>query len=155
MTIQTDYYGEVEYEKEDLLIFPDGLLGFPDLKNYLPLCLNEDDVSMLLMQSTERPEVAFVVIDPVCLCADYAPSLTPEELSYLKVSDSGELSYYAICILRDNYLENTINLKCPIAINPHTRIGIQVILNNHLYQYRHTLDSFPCIKDSVNTQTEE
>lgn len=149
MTIQTEYYGEIDFEESDILYFPDGFLGFPGLKNYLPLCLNENDDSILLMQSTEQPDVAFAVINPVYLCADYTPVLTPEELSYLKASDSGELSYYAICVVRENYLENTVNLKCPIAINPLTRTGIQVILNNHLYQCRHTLDSFPGIAKAI------
>ena len=32
MKIHTDYYGEIEYSKEDLVTFPEGLFGFPDLK---------------------------------------------------------------------------------------------------------------------------
>lgn len=152
MTIQTDYYGEVEYSESDLLYFPDGFFGFPDLKNYLPLLLNEEDDSMLLMQSTERSEVAFVVINPFVLCADYSPSLTPEELSCLKASDIWELSYFVICVIRDNYLENTVNLKCPIVINPQTRTGMQVILENSPYGHRHKLSSFPALGSTANTE---
>ena len=40
-----------------------------------------------------------------------------------------------------NYLDGTVNLKCPLAINPDTRKGIQVILSNADYDYRHTLRS--------------
>ena len=145
MKIQTDYHGEVEYEKEDLVTIPDGLFGFADLKYYLPLCLNDEDDSLILLQSTEQPEVAFIVMNPVLLRADYSPLLTQEELSYLGVSDSGELSYYVICVLKDNYLDNTVNLKCPLAINPQTRVGMQVILENSPYGFRHKLSSFPCI----------
>ena len=67
MTIQTDYYGLIEYKEEDLIILPEGLFGFPDLKRYLPLMMDENDDSMLLFQSVERPEVAFVLINPTCL----------------------------------------------------------------------------------------
>lgn len=151
MIIQTDYYGEVEYEEKDLICFPDGFFGFPDLKNYLPLLLDEEDDSMLLMQSTERSEVAFVVINPFVLDSDYAPSLTPEELSCLKASDSCELSYFVICVIHENYLENTVNLKCPLVINPQTRTGMQVILENSRYGHRHKMSSFPVLSDSVNT----
>ena len=38
--IHTDYYGDVSYTDEDLIFFPDGLFGFPDLRRYLPLYLN-------------------------------------------------------------------------------------------------------------------
>ena len=131
MTIQTDY-GVVEYKQEDLVIFPDGLFGFPKLTRYLLLRLNEeeDDDSMLLMLSVEDPNVVFVLINPFFLCPDYSPRLAPEELSCLQCSDNGELSYYAICVVRNDYLENTVNLKCPLVINPNTRHGMQVILKN-------------------------
>lgn len=146
MIIKTDYYGDVEYEKEDLFYFPDGLFGFPELKYYLPLCPNAEDDAMLLLQSTEQPDIAFVVINPLFLSPDYAPTLTSPELSYLKVSDSEELSYYVICIVRDNYLENTVNLKCPLAINPQTHTGMQIILEDSRYEYRHSFSSFTAIR---------
>lgn len=146
MIIKTGYYGDVEYKKEDLFFFPDGLFGFPELKYYLPLCPNPEDDSLLLFQSTDQPDIAFVVINPVFLCPDYAPSLSPSELAYLKVSDSEELSYFVICVVRDNYLENTVNLKCPLAINPQTHTGMQIILEDSGYEYRHHLSSFTTIR---------
>jgi len=152
MTIQTDYYGEVEYENADLITAIDDLFGFPNLKYFLPLCLNEEDDSMILMQSTENPEVAFVVINPYLLCSDYAPVLTPEELRCLEVTDPGELSYFAICVLRDNFLENTVNLKCPFVMNPVTRKGMQVILNGTSYGFRHKFSSFLGTAQPVNSE---
>ena len=53
MTLQTDY-GTVEYEQEDLLIFPDGIFGFPNLTKYLLLRMKESDDSLLLMLSVEE-----------------------------------------------------------------------------------------------------
>lgn len=151
MTVETDYYGEVEYEQSDLITIPEGFLGFSDLKYYLPICISDDgEDSLLLMQSTEQPHIAFVVINPAFLCPDYSPVLSQEELSFLDVSDSGELSYFALCVIQDNYLENTVNMKCPLAINPQTRVGKQVILENPDYDYRHKISSFPGIMDSQN-----
>ena len=126
MTIQTDY-GMVEYQEEDLLIFRDGLFGFPQLTRYLLLRMNDEDDSILLMLSVEESKVVFVLINPFFLTPDYSPVLAPEELACLESEDSGELSYYAICVVQNDYLENTVNLKCPLVINPKTRHGIQVI----------------------------
>lgn len=148
MKIQTEYYGEIEYQKEDLVFFTDGLFGFPDLKNYLPLYLNENDDSVILFQSVEQPEIAFVTMNPMYLSPDYTPDLTPEELSYLSVSDSGDLSYYVVCVVKDDYLENTVNLKCPLAINPQIRVGMQLILEGSPYGFHHKLGSFPALTDS-------
>lgn len=149
MTIQTDY-GVVEYETKDLFIFSDGIFGFPKLTKYLLLCLNEGDDSMLLMLSTEDSKVEFALINPFLLCPDYAPALKLEELACLDAKDNSELSYYSICVVKENYLENTVNLKCPLVINPQTRRGIQVILENSSYGHRHELRSFPTIANSTN-----
>ncbi len=110
MTIQTDY-GMVEYQEEDLLIFRDGLFGFPQLTRYLLLRMNDEDDSILLMLSVEESKVVFVLINPFFLTPDYSPVLAPEELACLESEDSGELSYYAICVVQNDYLENTVNLK--------------------------------------------
>ncbi len=145
MTIQTDY-GAVEYSPEDLITFSDGIFGFPKLTDYLLLRMGEgDDDSILLMLSVEDPNVVFVLINPFFLCPDYSPSLAPQELDCLDVKDSGDLSYYVICVVRDEYLENTVNLKCPLAINPQTRCGIQLILENGSYEYCHRLGDFPSV----------
>lgn len=151
MTIETDY-GTADYEEENLITFVDGLFGFPALKRYLFLSLDENDDSMLMMQSVEDVSVGFALVNPYVLYPDYSPELTPEELSCLKVTDKGELSYYSVCVVHSDYLENTVNLKCPLVINPETRQGIQVILENSSYGYRHKLRSFPSVMDSVNME---
>ena len=142
MTIHTDYYGEVEYEKEDLVFFADGLFGFPELRYYLPLYLEDGDESVILMQSTENPDISFVTMNPMSFYQDYQPCLKPEELSILSAQDSGDLSYYVICVMKEDYLDNTVNLKCPLVINPGTRTGMQVILEGSHYGFQHRLGSF-------------
>lgn len=152
MTIETDY-GTVDYEKDDLITFSDGLFGFPDLKNYLFLSLDEEteDNLMLVMISVDEPRIGFVIVNPLFLCPDYSPVLTQEELACLGVKESGELAYYAICSMRSNYLDNTVNLKCPVVVNPETHCGIQVILENSPYDYRHAMRSFSTVMDSKDS----
>ena len=161
MIINTDYYGSVEYTKEELVAFPEGLFGFPDLKNYLPLGLDDGDGSLLLLQSVENPQIAFFLIHPSSFLPDYDPVLQPEELQQLHAKTSGELTFYSICIVHGDYLENTVNLKCPLAINPVTRQGMQVILNGTGYGYRHRLgdllNNITCEggADCVNSETQK
>lgn len=95
MIINTHYYGSVEYTEEELVTFPEGLFGFSDLKQYLPLGLDDGDGSLLLLQSIENPDIAFFLINPPAILPDYCPALQPEELDFLQVSSSDELSYYS------------------------------------------------------------
>ena len=75
MKTQTGYYGETEYNPSDLIVVAEGFFGFPELKQFLPLRLDEDNDSLLLMQSVENSQVAFVVIAPTILCPDIPLSL--------------------------------------------------------------------------------
>ncbi len=157
MILETDSYGEIEYETKDLITFPDGVFGFPDLKHYLLLSLSEGDNSILLMLSADQPEIVFAIIDPLVICQDYSPALTTAELSFLNVRDDGDLSYYAICTIRskENYLQNTVNLKCPLVIDPVSRRGMQVILSDPAYYYRHKFSSFQTVTQNADVQMEE
>lgn len=147
MQLHTKDYGVIDYEEKDLFHFPDGLFGFSEVQHYLPLCLNEEeDSTILLLQGVENPEVAFVVINPFSLDPDYAPNLNEEELTYLGVKDAEELSYYVTCVLQADYLDNTVNLKCPLVINPENHKGMQVILEASGYEYKHTLGSFESVQ---------
>ena len=86
-----------------------------------------------------------MVIAPTILCPDYSPDLTAEDLASLEAESSNELSYYAVCVIKNNYLEDTVNLKCPLAINPKTKAARQVILENTNYGYRHKLSTFSSV----------
>ncbi len=150
LTLDTRDYGTIEYEESDLIHFTDGLFGFNELKDYIPLVLDEnEDNTILLLQSIENTDIAFVIINPFTLDPDYNPVLSPEELSYLDVKSENDLSYYVICVLRNNYLENTVNMKAPVVINPDKRIGMQVILNQSEYDFRKKLSSFSTVQDGL------
>ncbi|MCI8565467.1 MAG: flagellar assembly protein FliW [Lachnospiraceae bacterium] len=157
MILETDSYGEIEYQEQDLITFPDGVFGFPDLKRYLLLSLTEGDDTVLLMLSVDQPEIVFAIVNPLVFCKDYVPSLSAAELSFLDAKDDGELSYYAICTIRSNedYLKNTVNLKCPLVIDPISRRGIQVILPNPAYHYRHKFSSFQVVAETAAPQQTE
>ncbi|WP_330365068.1 flagellar assembly protein FliW [Oribacterium sp. NK2B42] len=156
LTLETKDYGTIEYEESDLIHFTDGLFGFNDLKDYIPLVLDEnEDSTILLLQSIENTDIAFVIINPFTLDPDYNPVLSPEELSYLNVKSENDLSYYVICVLKNNHKENTVNMKAPIVINPDKRIGMQVILSQSEYGFRHKLSSFATVQEGLEVKASE
>jgi flagellar assembly factor FliW len=138
----TKYFGEVEYEQEDVLTFSDGLFGFEDEKSFLLLPFEGGRHRLLCMQSVQTPGLAFVVMDPFSLCPGYNPVLQPEELKNLGVKDSQELGYYVLCMVKNPVSESTVNLRCPVAVDPQTRKAQQVILETDQYHMRHPLTEF-------------
>ena len=141
MVTDTKYFGEIEYESDELIHFADGLFGFEEEKDFLLLPFEETG-TLFSLQSVATPHLTFVVIDPFSLTDEYAPVLQPEELKSLGVEKSEDLFYYTMCAMKDPISESTVNLKCPIAINEGTRQAVQVILENGPYFMRHRLADF-------------
>lgn len=148
MKLQTKYFGEISYEEGDIITFPSGLFGFEEEHGFLLLPFEGSASTLLCFQSVATPALAFVVMDPFALRPDYAPELQPGELKSLGVESSQELGFYVLCVVKKPVSDSTVNLKCPVAIHPETRIARQVILETDAYEMRHPLSEFkegtPC-----------
>lgn len=142
MRLNTKYFGEISYEAEDVLEFPNGLFGFESEKQFLLLPFAGSDGNMLCLQSTRQSTPAFIAMNPFALKPDYAPVLSGEELRQLGAARSEDLCYYVMCVVREPVGESTVNLRCPVAVNPDLRRAMQVILDTEEYHMRHRLDEF-------------
>ncbi len=141
MKTQTKYFGEIDYKKEELLTFPKGLFGFEEEQSFLLIPFS-DEGTLFSLQSVSTPELAFTLMHPFSLAPDYAPQLRAEELEMLGAKQSEELYYYVMCTVKQPARESTVNMRCPLAINPETRIAMQVILEDDAWQMRHKLAEF-------------
>ena len=139
MKLQTKYFGEIEYDADDILTFPNGLYGFDDEHEFLLIPFEGSAGSLLCLQSRTTPTLAFILMDPFALQPDYLPILPKAELSALGANKSDELCYYVMCVVKQPIGDSTVNLKCPVAINPTTRVSVQVILDTNEYEMRHRL----------------
>ncbi len=75
MKVQTTRFGEIDIADEKVIYFPDGLIGFEDCKQYFVLH-KDGKSSVWWLQSCERPEVAFILTDPLNFMPDYEPTIT-------------------------------------------------------------------------------
>lgn len=140
MQLDTKYFGQIEYDPEDILIFSNGLFGFEEETRFLLLPFAGSDV-MLCLQSVQTAALAFIVMNPFLLKPDYAPELRSEELHMFGVSKSQELCFYVLCAVKKPVSESTVNLKCPIVIHDLTRQSMQVILESDAYEMRYPLSA--------------
>ena len=142
MKLQTKYFGEIDYEAGDIVKFPVGPFSFEDEHEFLLLPFEGSAGSLLCFQSIQTPALAFVAMDPFSLSPAYAPVLQPRELKDLGVQDRQELGFYVLCVVKKPVSDSTVNLKCPVAIHPETRVARQVILDSDAYEMRHPLAQF-------------
>lgn len=142
MKLATKYFGEIEYDGEDVLFFTKGLFAFEEEKEFLLLPFADSGGMLLCLQSVGRSELAFVVMNPFSLKGDYAPELEREELAALEAEDSRQLCFYVLCVVKDPVSHSTVNMKCPVAINDENHRAMQVILEDGDYGMRHLLSEF-------------
>ncbi|MEG0689031.1 MAG: flagellar assembly protein FliW [Hungatella sp.] len=137
MNTNTRYFGDITYEEKDILHLPDGLFGFEKEKQYVLIHFEEGDSSLLCLQSLQEESLAFVLTDPFWMKPDYDPQLSKDDMEFLQLSTDSVVSFYAICVIHEPLEDSTMNLMCPIAINPVTRRAKQVVLDNTAYTFRH------------------
>lgn len=142
MKLQTKFFGQIEYEQSQVISFPVGIPGFSEEKRFLLLPFAGSETAMLCLQSTLTPELAFVVLDPFRFSDSYAPVLQESELQQLQAEKPEDLYYYVLCNLSKPVSDSTVNLRCPLAINPDMLIGQQIIMDTDEYDMRYPLSEF-------------
>jgi len=140
MIVKTKYFGEMELTEEEKIYFPEPLPGFEGMFNYVIIQFYSDSDSLLCLQSLENPDLAFVLINPLYVIEKYSPPLAAEDLKWLKAKSDTPLAFYSIAVVHDNWKDSTINLKCPIVVNPEKMLGRQIILEDASYSMRHPVD---------------
>jgi len=136
MKVQTTRFGPIEVDQERLIHFPQGLLGFPDNGDFALLQIN-DEGNFFWLQSVRRPEIAFVVCDPVLFVPDYQVPVKTEDFEKIELKNIKDAQVLVIVNKVDRTL--TGNLQGPLVINALTRQGRQLVLSEKKYSTRHPL----------------
>ena len=135
MKIKTKIFGEIEIEENKTINFPGGIIGFPDMKEYILIFEEkkentESKASISWLQSLEEPSLALPVVDPLFLIKDYEPTVEDELLKPLGEIKPEELLILTAITVPADIEQMTVNLRAPIVINSETRRGCQVIAEN-------------------------
>jgi flagellar assembly factor FliW len=128
--INTTRFGELEVNKEDIINFNEGLLGFEDIKKYFVVDPG-DNTLILWLQSTENPEIAFPIIEPKIFKPDYVAKLLPTDMNSVDLEDISEAKIYSILTIPANIKEMSANLKAPVVINNKKKIAKQIVLQDN------------------------
>ena len=141
MVIHTKYFGKMDVAEDEKIEFPEPLLGFEGSPHFILVRFYDEPDSLFCLQSVASPETAFVLVDPIYVVENYTVSLSPDDLKTLQADDDTPLAFYCVAVVHDDWKDSTINLRCPIAVNPEKRLGKQLIMDNSSYSMRHPIDS--------------
>jgi len=138
VTIQTERFDEIRVRPNEILFFPEGLLGFADRKRFV-LVHEGAYAPFLWLQSTEDPCLCFVVVDPLTFAPDYRVEIKQSEIESLQLLSVDRAKVLAIVVVRENPEDITANLQGPLVINPEKGLGKQVVLLTDKYHTRHPI----------------
>jgi len=141
MKINTLRFGEVELEEARIFEFKLPIIGFNELKKFVILDLNKDNIFKWL-QSVEDPSLAFPVISIFSLNLDYTIDLPDNVVEALNIKQVESILVLNIAsIPQDNPQGTTVNLLAPLVFNLDENIAGQIILSGSGYDI-----SFPLFK---------
>ena len=136
--VKTSRFGEIEVKKDDVIELPSGLIGFPELKEFV-LLDHDKDSPFKWLQSLDDGTIAFVLINPLLFKSDYEVEVTEAEVSDLTLENEEDAVISVIVTMPTNPQQMTANLKAPLIFNLKNRRGKQIILTTNTYTPRHNI----------------
>lgn len=128
MEVLTREKGKIEIADENLLTIPDGLFGFENYSKYA--LIDSDYMPFIWLQSCEDVNLAFLIVDPFRISADYEADIDDETLSKIGITRPEDLIIMTIVTVPKDGSAITANFQGPLVINKQNNKCMQVILND-------------------------
>jgi len=153
MKIVSERFGELELDTDNVIQFPNGLIGFPNEHEFVLLRPRENSAVGWLHSAT-NPKLAFPVVGTEALELEY-PDVPVEEAVRLAAVGGNEESVCMMAVLSVSSagLDATVNLLAPIIVNVETRRGAQILLEHSRFSTREPFVLFT--GDDENDQSPE
>ncbi|MGE5579867.1 MAG: flagellar assembly protein FliW [Bacillota bacterium] len=136
MKVVTKRFGTLEVDPGSILTFPEGLIGFPDCRDFVVVDYQVAGDCVRWLQSVTEPALGFVTLDPKAVFPDYDPEFCPTDLELLD-SKPDELVLLSVVTVPRDVRRMTANLQAPLVINPKKRVARQVITTSPEYTTKH------------------
>jgi flagellar assembly factor FliW len=137
-TFTSSQLGEVEICEENVLTFPDGVLGFEDCTRYL-LVEDPEQEPFVWMQSLDEADLCFVTCDPLLFFPDYKVRASHGDMESIQLEKVEQARIQVILVVPQNPMDITANLQGPIIVNQDKRLCKQLVLLDEEYTTKHRL----------------
>ncbi|HNR99883.1 MAG TPA: flagellar assembly protein FliW [Planctomycetota bacterium] len=134
--LATARFGEVAAREDDIVFFPRGLLGFPDIARYAVIARPEDGPFRRL-QAVERLDLSFVIADPLIFFPRYRLPAAAEQLRLIDLTVPADGIVAALFTVPRDPRLITANLQAPIVFNTRAHLAMQLILSAPEYTAAH------------------
>ncbi len=131
LVVSTDRFGDLTVDPDDVIDFPDGLVGFAMVTQVIAVPVNDDGLFWWL-QAVDDPGLAFLAVVPWAFFADYEPEVPADVQAQLTLEEADDALVYCLVTIHDDPRRFTANLLGPVIVNRRRRLGRQVVLDADL-----------------------
>lgn len=124
MRIETQRFGALQVEEQELFLFPQGLIGLETLRQWM-LVPDPENPAVAWLQSASRGDRALAMISPRVFVPDYRIQIPAHSLGALQLRSDHRT--YVLTTLSGRPGGMTTNLRAPVLINLDRRLGCQVV----------------------------
>lgn len=141
MKVITKNFGEIEIADDKIIVFENGIVGFPQLTRFALIHDEEkgNNAGIRWMQSMQEPAFALPVMDPLVIMPEYNPEVEDEMLKKLGEITPDNLLVMVTVTVPSDLTKMTVNLQGPMIINADTRKACQVIVEGEAYKVKYPI----------------
>lgn len=143
MKIKTTVFGEQEIDPNSIINFPKGLLALEECTQF-KLFHPEGYEDLQWLQSIDKGDVAFSIMEPLLLSCEYEFTLSDEDIDLLKAEADDSLVIYLMVYQgdardaqapkrRSDDTAMNANWTTPIIINTTKQLGLQKRLKGAIH----------------------
>jgi flagellar assembly factor FliW len=136
LKVLTTRFGEITVKKDDVVLFPKGLLGFEQCQRFC-LLSNPEYAPFAHLQSLDDPALSFVVVNPRTFFPHYKVEVDPREIAELNAADVQDIATLGIVTVPEDLSRMSVNLQGPVLLNRRNNYAKQVVLVHSPYTTCH------------------
>lgn len=141
MKLNTKLFGNIDIDDEKILHFTNGIIGFPDLKDFALMYDAEKGKKSNIrwLQSVQEPAFAMPVLDPLAVMPDYNPEVEDELLKPIGDLTPDEMLVLVTLTVPKDITKMSVNLRAPIVIHTESRKACQIIVDEEKYPVKYMI----------------
>lgn len=138
---RTVRFGELEYDAQDEILLPEGLVGMTNLKRWIILDMGED-LPMKFFQSLDRGDFGFPITQPYLFHDEYEVKMPAGAKKTIANKRDEDMMSLIITTVHAGGAMVTGNLLAPLVIDASSRRGVQLTMDDDNFSIRQEINYF-------------
>lgn len=124
------------------VVFPNGLLGFPDCREFFFEDTGEGSLILWLRSldhGKDNRKICFPVLEPRVFMPQYSIKLSAVDVRELKMDSVDGNAAFCVLSIPEDITQMTANLRAPLVVNVQAGVGKQVVLQDNELSLKHPM----------------